>query len=676
MKRPPRTEQWLLGISTLALALTALVSETVVMQRKMRFFGGGKFNNGFALTTFPQYVGFNLESLLYDVFFYGSLLAVVTLFLLPKKYWNPLQRQAFMMPIAVTVVVIVVAAKWRVLTYFSSMFDLKMLVALTEGKLANMRWWVSPWEFVILLAPALVLIPAVWLLLRWTRDRGRTIEPWRPNRRFFVPACLAWSLLVANHFLTAPLVTLRFGLGLKTSYWCIDRLLCGLTDFDRDGYGPLTLPPDPDNWDAAVTPYAVDRPGDGIDQDGLFGDLEAVDPAAAREGIRPVRRTNGKNVILIVVETLRADAVEMSLDGRQVAPFLTALRRDHAFTAYGYSNYGVTSRAIQTLFFGSLHYADHSRSLVDEFKAHGYRIYGASAQDEAWGDTRGIVGLSRTDAYYDSTDHDWSKETLTAIEKFSSLDKLGRTLNAAEVNEHALGMIDGAPKKPFFMYINYQELHFPYYEKTMDLVFVKEGHPHTDTAFFRPGNRENMLRQYCNGLHDLDKNIRRLFEGLKARGVLENSVVVIMGDHPDSFYENGVFGHAWTVDEHQRRTPLFVVNGRGEYNTPIGQDEVAPIILNSVDADLRLPRARFTGSPSRRLLMIGGLLESPLYLAWISKRDLFTYNFSTGHAQTRLDGPWRRRDRLSTAESADLKSLVNRWESERVLRARDQERKF
>lgn len=670
MRFLPRSEKWLVRLSALAVALTALASEAVVIQKKMRFYGGGKHNNAYALTSAAAYLGFTAESLLYDLFFYGTLLAVLTLILRLRKSWNPLQRQAFVLPLAMALVVISVAVKWEVLTYFSFMFDLRMLLAMTEGNLAHMFEWISVSGCLLLLSPVLLLVPLIWALVRWARSRGRDMASWTPTRRSLALAGLAWALLAGNHFLMRPFFIARFGLQHKSSYWSIHKLFCELSDFDRDGYGPFTDPPDPDNFNAAIYPYAVDVPGNGIDEDGLCGDLEAVDPAAQREGIRPVRRTNGKNVMLIVVETFRTDAVEMSLDGRPVAPFLATLRRDQAYTPYGYSNYGVTSRAIQSLHFGSLHYAPGDRSLIDEFKAHGYRIYGVSAQNERWGNTRELVGLSRADAYFDTWDRDWSHADLSPLDKLNKQNNEGPTLDAAEVNERALGMIDSARGRPFFMYIDYQELHFPYYAPGMDKVFIKEGHPHTDTAFFAPGNRANILRQYCNGVHYLDRRIGELFAGLKARGLLDSTVIVIMGDHPDSFYENGVLGHAWTVDENQRRTPLFVCNGRGRYAAPIGQDEVAPIILNSVDADQRLPRAAFTLDPGRRLFMVGGLLETPRHLAWISKDDLLTYDFALSRVQMSPGRPWRRPDQLAPTEYAQFKALVNRWESEHYLRSR------
>ena len=70
--------------------------------------------------------------------------------------------------------------------------------------------------------------------------------------------------------------SLSYGLGEKLSFSTIRYLLQQVTDFDRDGYGPLTIPSDPDGFDANINPYALDFPGNQIDEDGLAGYLKKL----------------------------------------------------------------------------------------------------------------------------------------------------------------------------------------------------------------------------------------------------------------------------------------------------------------------------------------------------------------------------------------------------------------
>ncbi|MEO8629650.1 MAG: hypothetical protein ABI612_16355, partial [Betaproteobacteria bacterium] len=67
--------------------------------------------------------------------------------------------------------------------------------------------------------------------------------------------------------------SMGFGLRWTPSGQLFTTVLNRLSDVDRDGYGLLRNPRDAAPFDAAIHPYAVDIPGNGIDEDGLAGDL-------------------------------------------------------------------------------------------------------------------------------------------------------------------------------------------------------------------------------------------------------------------------------------------------------------------------------------------------------------------------------------------------------------------
>jgi len=659
MRRLFQYEKYLAAMFVAVIAMIALTAEAYVIHRKLSYFSGGQFCNPFGLTTWTEYAAYIVEAIVYDITFYGTLFLVLTAWFLPRRRWNPAQRCFVAFVLVQTGVAIAVAIKWEILTYFGHKFDVAILRELTNGKLTSAFAWVNIAEFAWIVGLIAVALFIIAVALRALRTLGQNIDTWRPGRWHILCLFILWALLCGNHFIILPFSSLRYGLSQKSSYQAVNAVLERASDFDNDGFGPLTCPADPNNFDSSIQPYAVDVPGNGIDEDGLAGDLEKIDPAAQRPGIRSINASNGMNVILVVVETFRVDAVEMRLDGRPVAPFLDSLRRKHAYTSLAFSNYGVTSRAIKSIFFGSLHYTDKSPSIINVLRRNGYRIYGVSAQNEDWGNTYSLTGLNQADKYYDARFANWDQKQLTTCQK---MDKMSLTLSADEVNRRAFDMIDSAAGQPFFMYLNYQDLHYPYYDPSMEKVFIE--HPRTDVAFFRPENRMAILRQYGNAAHHLDKAIQSLFAALDARGISNNTMVVIVGDHPDSFYENGVFGHAWTVDEHQKRTPLFVINGRGDYRVPIGQDEIAEIILNTVDARLRLNRLTFSTDRAKRLFVLTGTLAMPRQIAWLSVDDLTTYDFTTNRVQLGKTTPWIRPNDIPDASYSMFKTLVNRWESE------------
>ncbi len=56
-----------------------------------------------------------------------------------------------------------------------------------------------------------------------------------------------------------------------------------------------------------------------------------------------------------------------------------------------------------------------------------------------------------------------------------------------------------------------------------------------------------------------DAELRALFDGLAARGVLEDALVVVTADHGEEFKEHGLFAHGLTLYEPAIRVPLLVV---------------------------------------------------------------------------------------------------------------------
>jgi hypothetical protein len=94
------------------------------------------------------------------------------------------------------------------------------------------------------------------------------------------------------------------GLRRKPSAQALRWLAGGLSDIDRDGYGWLDAPADPAPRDPRVFPYAIDTPGNGLDEDGVAGDLPIGDAYA--EGPRSAAPwTSRPDVVLVVLESFR-----------------------------------------------------------------------------------------------------------------------------------------------------------------------------------------------------------------------------------------------------------------------------------------------------------------------------------------------------------------------------------
>jgi len=65
-------------------------------------------------------------------------------------------------------------------------------------------------------------------------------------------------------------------------------------------------------------------------------------------------------------------------------------------------------------------------------------------------------------------------------------------------------------------------------------------------------------KRYVNSVHHLDSQLGRIFAHLEAKGLLENTVVVVTGDHGEEFLEKGRWGHNSTFVEEQLLVPLVL----------------------------------------------------------------------------------------------------------------------
>jgi hypothetical protein len=101
-----------------------------------------------------------------------------------------------------------------------------------------------------------------------------------------------------------------------------------LTDFDRDGYGSPTCSggrPTRPVRTPRIYPYALEIPGNGIDENGVGGDLPADWPAVLEPPPAGGPWRSVPDVVLIVLESFRADAIGATSDGRPVTPVLDAI---------------------------------------------------------------------------------------------------------------------------------------------------------------------------------------------------------------------------------------------------------------------------------------------------------------------------------------------------------------
>lgn len=277
-----------------------------------------------------------------------------------------------------------------------------------------------------------------------------------------------------------------------------------------------------------------------------------------------------RNVILIIVDCLRADHMQIYGYGRETTPFLSKLaeggrlrRVARAFSTCSASFCGIlstlASRHLKSLW-------PTNFKLPDLLGDQGYRRYFLlSGNHTSWHGLRPYYGEG-IDLFFDGS----STQRYTATDDrliFEGLEK-----------------VPPATGDPAFFYFHLlaahqvgvrQEAYQKFLPAELDLIsdLLDAGGYETSRA----------TNSYGNGILQADATISEIFASLERKGYLANSVVVITGDHGQGLGEHGIFGHTKTLYQEEIQIPLLIYDdARVNYANLdfAGQVDIAPTIVD------------------------------------------------------------------------------------------------
>jgi membrane-anchored protein YejM (alkaline phosphatase superfamily) len=148
---------------------------------------------------------------------------------------------------------------------------------------------------------------------------------------------------------------------------------------------------------------------------------------------------------------------------------------------------------------------------------------------------------------------------------------------------------------PSFDFLLLTSSHSPYlypegFEKFKPVPSVAGGY-----IFDRMAEGETYKNRYRNSFYFLDSLLEKIVAGLDERGLLEDTWLVVTGDHGEAFNESGLgfWGHGSTFSRWQTQVPLVLSapgrEGRIESRLSLHQDVVPTLLKNAVgcDTDIR-----------------------------------------------------------------------------------------
>ncbi|WP_422927805.1 sulfatase [Singulisphaera sp. PoT] len=146
--------------------------------------------------------------------------------------------------------------------------------------------------------------------------------------------------------------------------------------------------------------------------------------------------------------------------------------------------------------------------------------------------------------------------------------------DAPRINEDALRWVDANRGRPFFAFLNYFDAHDPYLlPEGVDHHFGLKPTTRAETDLLRDwihvekGNLTERqvtlaLDSYDDCIAYLDDHLGQLFDELDRRDLSRDTVVVVTSDHGEHFGEHGLFGHGVSLYQGEIRVPLLVVDPR------------------------------------------------------------------------------------------------------------------
>lgn len=277
-----------------------------------------------------------------------------------------------------------------------------------------------------------------------------------------------------------------------------------------------------------------------------------------------------RGVVLISIDTLRADHLSSYGYTRATTPFLDSLAAKGVLFEHVFAQMPNTLTSHMTALTG-LYPAEHGvyppdgvlspeiPILAEVFQRQGYQTGGVT---EA-GYMKGSYGFSRG---FDSFSDDWRpwKESGHRIKRRRVEDTLAQGLD----------FLRSVPKdRRFFLFLHTYVVHAPYDPPPpYDAMFWTQPRPDVFAPTGPNMGRFNQLGgelpphalEYFRALYDgeiryADDQLREFFSKLDAMGLGRDLTVIVMSDHGEEFLEHGVLEH-WQLYRETLHVPLIVVH--------------------------------------------------------------------------------------------------------------------
>jgi len=355
-----------------------------------------------------------------------------------------------------------------------------------------------------------------------------------------------------------------------------------------------------------------------------------------RETGRPLPSASSPNVLLIVLDTVRADHLSLYHYERATSPVLERLAKRGILFEEARATASWTLPSHASMFTGRWPHElavkwltplrGNDPTLAEYLGSHGYATAGFVANDlycsYDTGLDRGFTHyedyvLERLSPFRTARLVDLTLKTVAnvgdTLSQFfdagpfrplqeSVLDQLqgGDRKHAASINREFVDWLSqrSEPCRPFFVFLNYFDAHSLYLlPPGAEYRFGLKPRTQADFQLFEhwrdidklrmPPHYRTLVRDcYDNCLAYLDQRLGELFDELQRRGVLDQTLVIVTSDHGEGLGEHNLYDHGESLYRNEVRVPLLIVLPAGSQSQGVVREAVSLRDLPATIVDL------------------------------------------------------------------------------------------
>ena len=285
---------------------------------------------------------------------------------------------------------------------------------------------------------------------------------------------------------------------------------------------------------------------------------------------RSGRVSRNAPVILISIDTLRADHLPAYGYGDVKTPAIDAFRRDSVLYENAYSHVPLTLPSHTTMMTGQLPPQNAVRDNVGYVLAPGHATLASTLKSDGYATGGAISAVVLTATTGINQGFDFYDDGVEAKTETASLAQVQRS--GFETEKIAEGWISQHAKSPFFFFLHLYE-------------------PHTPYTPIPPFDAEYRDRPYDGEIATVDQIVGKFTDYLRREGLYEKALIVLVSDHGEGLGEHGELEHGVLLYRETLHVPMMIkLPGKADAGQavapPVGLEDLFPTIAGIVGAPL------------------------------------------------------------------------------------------